>query len=299
MNYWIFIVTGKRLENKTYPAEEIYSQRIEDKFWGLGDRTPNRKNLTKGDILIFYIGLPHKAFGGVATLDSDSFELTEQQRLEFSHGKELFTSDYGVILKDINRWDTSKLVEDLVPYLTFIENKEYWYTYFQGGVRQISEEDYLTIIGKRKPSLVDQITTTKDIESQSEFALESHLEEFIYQNWENIDWDSSLEVYQTDEIDGRQYPAGTWSIDFLAQDKENNDMVVIELKRGKTSDATVGQILRYINWVKKNLAEEGQNVRGIIIANSVDEALKYAVMGNSDIDVKTYKVDFKLQPFDS
>ncbi|MBY8992758.1 MAG: DUF1016 family protein [Candidatus Lokiarchaeota archaeon] len=88
---------------------------------------------------------------------------------------------------------------------------------------------------------------------------------------------------------------GTWNIDYLAQAKENNDLVVIELKRGKTSDATVGQILRYINWVKKNLAEEGQNVQGIIIAKSVDEALKYSVMGNSDIEVKTYKVDFILQ----
>ena len=294
MNYWIFTVTGHKLDNESYTAEDIYSQRMKDQFWGLGEKTPNRRNLLIDDEVVFYIGLPNKSFGGIASLDSDSFELNHKQKEEFGHGTEFYTSDYGVLLKDINRWDTPKLVEDFVPYLTFIENKEYWYTYFQGGVRQITEEDYLTIIGKRKPSLVDQITTTKDIESQSEFALESHLEEFIYQNWESIDWGSEIKLYQSDEQDGRQFPAGTWSIDFLAHNNENNDLVVIELKRGKTSDATVGQILRYINWLKENIAEDDQNVRGIIIAGSVDDALKYTVMGNKDIEVKTYKVDFKL-----
>lgn len=89
----------------------------------------------------------------------------------------------------------------------------------------------------------------------------------------------------------------TWSIDFLALDRDNNDLVVIELKRGKTSDATVGQILRYINWVKENVAEAGQYVRGIIIAKEVDEALKYSVKALDGVDVKTYVVDFKLCPF--
>jgi len=49
-----------------------------------------------------------------------------------------------------------------------------------------------------------------------------------------------LELYKTDELGGRQFPSGTWSIDFLAIDKDNNDLVVIELKRGKTSNSTVG-----------------------------------------------------------
>ncbi|MFQ5891789.1 MAG: PDDEXK nuclease domain-containing protein, partial [Candidatus Methanofastidiosia archaeon] len=100
------------------------------------------------------------------------------------------------------------------------------------------------------------------------------------------------------EQDGRQFPAGTWSIDFLAIDKDKNDLVVIELKRGKTSDSTVGQLLRYINWVKKNVAEKGQNVRGIIIAKDVDEALNYAIKNLEYVEIKTYKVDFQLLSFE-
>jgi RecB family endonuclease NucS len=71
---------------------------------------------------------------------------------------------------------------------------------------------------------------------------------------------------------------------------------VIELKRKATSDAAVGQVLRYIGWVKKHLAKDGQNVRGIIIAASVDDSLRYAASNLSNVSVKTYSVTFSLQP---
>jgi restriction system protein len=198
-------------------------------------------------------------------------------------------------VEDINTWEKSKIIEDLLPSLSFIENIEYWYSYFQGGVRQITEDDYRIILSERETSLVGRLNIAQDIESQTEFALETHLEEFIYSNWVNIDWGANLLLYKTEEQDGRQFPAGTWSIDFLATDKNTKDLVVIELKRGKTSDATVGQILRYISWVKENVAEKGQNVRGIIIAKDIDDALRYAVKSLDNIEVKKYKVDFQLQ----
>ena len=72
-------------------------------------------------------------------------------------------------------------------------------------------------------------------------------------------------------------------------------MVVIELKRGKMSDATVGQLLRYIGWVQENLAEPGQKTRGIIIASNVDDALRLAVRNLPNAKVLTYRVDFHLK----
>ena len=264
MNYWIFTVTSHREGSETLKAEDIFKLRMKDCFWGLGERTPNRQYLSEGDTIVYYIGIPQKVFGGTATLASPSFRLNESQREKYGHGKEFYITDYGVLLKNIEIWQKPKPVEELIPHLKFIENKQFWGAYLQGGVRQIPEEDFKIIIGER--TLVEQITTSKDIESQTEFALETHLEEFIYQNWGRINWDSKLELYETDEQNGRQFPAGTWSIDFLAIDKSTNDLVIIELKKGKTSDATVGQLLRYINWVKENVANDAQNVRGIIIA---------------------------------
>ena len=70
-------------------------------------------------------------------------------------------------------------------------------------------------------------------------------------------------------------------LDILAKD-DNNNLVVIELKRDST-DKTLGQILRYMGWVKENLCRNKQKVRGIIIAESKDNRLDYALKITDDI----------------
>jgi len=297
MNYWIFTVTEQKDGKTRVERKETFQLRMNDRFWGIAEKTPNRKNLLKGDKIVFYVSNPEKYFAGTAILSSSCIELSDSQRKKYAHGRELYTQDHGVLLEEIEIWSKPILVQDVLQKLKFIENKEYWGAYFQGGVRQLTEEDYRTIIDAREIGFGEQMATAKDIESQAEFALETHLEEFIYENWNNIDWGAKLELYETDEQEGRQFPAETWSIDFLAVDKDTNDLVVIELKRGKTSDATVGQAMRYISWVKENVAEGNQNVRGIIVAKEIDKALRYAVKGLGNIKVKTYKVDFHLQAF--
>lgn len=296
MNYWLFIVTGHKNKEYTLSSEEIYNQRMNDKFWGLGERTPNRKYLKKGDRAVFYVGNPKMVFAGSAVLDSNFFQLKKTHINKYHHEKKFYHAEYGVLLCDVEIWEKPRIVKNILDELTFVENVSYWYTYFQGGIRQISESDFNTIISGVSIQLVDKIKNTLDLESQSEFALESHLEEFIYENWKNINWGRELSLFITDEQNGRQFPAGTWSIDFLAIDNETDELVIIELKKGKTSDAVVGQILRYMNWVKDNVAEPGQKVRGMIIVKDIDEALKYSIKYLNNIDVMNYKVDFKLTP---
>ncbi len=297
MSYWFFTTTQKKIDGEIVAAEEILKQRLADGFWGLGERTPNRRYLQKGDQMVFYLGLPVMAFAASATLASDSFALSDEQKGKYSHGKKIYEAEYGVLLENIRLWEATRSVKDLVASLKFIENKENWFAYFQGGVRQISEDDYRTIIENRKAVSVETIRTEDTIVSESQFALEAHLEEFIDKNWKHINFGAELAKYEADDQSGRQFPAGAWSIDFLCLDKANGDFVVIELKRGKTSDSAVGQVLRYIGWVGENLAKPGQKVRGIIISQEVDDALIYAVKGLSNVNVLTYKVDFKLLPF--
>ena len=80
-------------------------------------------------------------------------------------------------------------------------------------------------------------------------------------------------------------------IDLLCTDK-NRDFVVIETKKGKESDKVVGQIQRYMGWIIRNLAKNGENVRGIIIVNEFNEWLDYAVSVNDNIPLKYYEVEF-------
>jgi hypothetical protein len=295
VNYWIFIATAKPTDGLT--ARQVFEQRANDGFWGLGEKTPNRKSLQKGDRAVFYVGIPEKVFAGCATLESDSFELTDKERGELSHGISTFTTVYGVRLSDVQVWTNPQPVAELLSQLEFIENTEFWGAYFQGGVREIPEQDFNEILKARNPRSSVPTLAERDTANTHEFAMEAHLEEFLYKNWNSINWGASLQLYKTDELDGRQYPAGPWSIDFLAIDQADNSLVVIELKRGKTSDSTVGQLMRYMGWVRKNLAKPGENVKGLIVAHEVDQALGYATSGQPDIQVKTYEVSFRLSDF--
>ena len=297
MNYWLFCVTQRKTDDGRLSPDDVLKQRFGDKFWGLGERTPNRRYLQRGDKVVFYLGNPILTFAATALLGSDSFTLSEKQKSQYDHGKPIYHVDYGVILDDVQYWETPRSAKDLIPSLKFIENKENWGAYFQGGVRQLSEEDFRVITENRISISLETTRTEDSILSESQFALEAHLEEFIDKNWIHINFAADLVKYEVDDQSGRQFPAGPWSIDFLCVDRANNNLVVIELKRGKSSDSTVGQVLRYMGWVRANIARPGQQVRGIIISQDVDDGLKYAVQGLKDVSVLTYKVDFHLLPF--
>ena len=120
------------------------------------------------------------------------------------------------------------------------------------------------------------------------------LEEYIYRGWLEINWGSELELYNNSTHGGRRFPAGPWTVDFLATDKATNELVVIHLKRDNPSDSTVGQLLRHMSWVKENVAEVSQGVRGIIVAKHIDPAMQYAVRDLETIELRTYSVGFQL-----
>ena len=96
-------------------------------------------------------------------------------------------------------------------------------------------------------------------------------------------------------LKGQEYDTrNAGRIDLLCIDG-NGDFVVVETKKGKESDKVVGQIQRYMGWVKRNLAKKGENVRGIIIVNEFDEWLDYAVSVNENIRLLYYEVKFAVR----
>jgi hypothetical protein len=60
------------------------------------------------------------------------------------------------------------------------------------------------------------------------------------------------------------------------------------------SDDALAQVLRYIGWVKENLAN-GRNVRGLILAEGKDEKLKYALKSVSDVEVLRFKISIQIE----
>ena len=92
----------------------------------------------------------------------------------------------------------------------------------------------------------------------------------------------------------RQKTTDAGIIDILCLD-ENNNYVVIELKKGVASDKVVGQIQRYMVWVEKNLSDK-ESVRGMIVAQGHDKKLEYAIEGSKyPIEVKIFGEDAPIE----
>jgi RecB family endonuclease NucS len=121
--------------------------------------------------------------------------------------------------------------------------------------------------------------------------LERLVEDFLEKNLNHVE--KGLVLYKDEnKIPGRQYSTDIGTIDLLCLDK-NKDFVVIEIKRDKGSDATVGQITRYMGWVKQKLANK-QPVRGIIIAHEREIKLEFSASVVSSIEIKYYKIDLRF-----
>jgi hypothetical protein len=65
------------------------------------------------------------------------------------------------------------------------------------------------------------------------------------------------------------------------------------LKAANRSDAVVGQISRYVGWVKEHLAGDAP-VKGLILVPSSDPLLKYAVTGNPDLELRYFRLRLEI-----
>ena len=157
------------------------------------------------------------------------------------------------------------------------------------------EDEIDLLIGETRKQTI--FSSDETIEDPSAFALEKHLEDFLIYNWAQTELAKKYDLV-TDEgvIVAQQYASDTGPIDILAISKDKREYLVVELKKGRTSDAVVGQTLRYMGFVKNDLAVNGETVRGAVIALEDDLRLRNALSMVPSIDFYRYQIDFKLNP---
>ena len=161
------------------------------------------------------------------------------------------------------------------------------------NVTRYADEIEALVSGCRPASI---ISTDETIEDPSIFALEKHLEDFLVQNWHHTELGKHYDIYEEDgEKVGQQYPSDTGPIDILAISKNKKEILVVELKKGRVSDVAVGQVQRYMGYVKEELAEKNQEVKGVIIAFEDDVKINRALSVAPNIDFYTYKIHFELK----
>lgn len=167
-----------------------------------------------------------------------------------------------------------------------------------GSIGTISEitkyaEELESLIAGQAPSGL--FTTDETVEDPSVFALEKHLEDFLVKNWNQTELGKSYDIYTDEgEIVGQQYPSDTGPLDILAISKDGKELLVVELKKGRASDSVVGQVQRYMGFVQEELCEEGQTVKGAIIALEDDLRIRRALAVTTNIEFYRYQVSFNL-----
>lgn len=160
------------------------------------------------------------------------------------------------------------------------------------GVWEIYENDF---DGLEIRQIVSDDTEIDDIIEERNsflFPLEANLRDFLIKNLGTFK-ERNLHLYIDDnERDGREYPTEVGPIDILAKDDYGN-FIVFELKLSRGADKALGQLLRYMGWVKKHLAN-GKEVVGIIVANKMDTKIKYAVSMIPEVSLWEYEMNFLL-----
>jgi len=129
-------------------------------------------------------------------------------------------------------------------------------------------------------------------EVDGEFAYERDLRNYLVKNLSALE--SGLRLYEEEGMTGVEFPVGGRFIDILATDAKNN-LVVIELKVSRGYDRVVGQLMRYLAWVKKNLTEDDQSVRGVIVARVISEDLMLACSLVDGIELYEYELSLDLK----
>ncbi len=135
--------------------------------------------------------------------------------------------------------------------------------------------------------------------SPADRLIETHLEEWLVENWDQVNFGRPLKLYEENgDPVGQQYDTkAVGRIDLLCEDSATGALVVVELKRGRQSDVVVGQLARYMGWIKEHMAN-GRPVEGIILTPAYDERLRYSVKAVPGARVLRYETRFEVFPQD-
>jgi hypothetical protein len=147
---------------------------------------------------------------------------------------------------------------------------------------------------------VDDLIGAADEETQVEnatdayFTLEYQLRDFLAGNLASVQIDGRKLRLFVDETgrDGVEYPTATGPIDILAVDS-TGAFFVFELKRANSPDSAVGQLARYMGWVKQTIGRN-KDVFGVIVAKGISPKLRYARTVVPGIFLFEYEVSFQL-----
>jgi restriction system protein len=161
----------------------------------------------------------------------------------------------------------------------------------QGTVVQLSRLGYGDALDTLFVAGESATTTQPDVQA---FYMEKYLAEFLTTNWSTLPLAKTHDIYTDENTNGKEVIIEVGRIDILAISKDKKELLVIELKRGHSSDVVLGQILRYMGYLNEHWVDNGQTVRGVIVALEDDQKLRYALKIVPSVAFYRYQIAFSL-----
>ena len=218
-----------------------------------------------------------------------SLKLEQQELDDFT----IFVNNYLLSLEKVG--DYSKAIEvlnfviDKLPYDIYYKTKK---EKFENKLANTSFADDIIkqIFKTKQPFNIGKFEKTKLIAKEK--ALEDLIIEQIKHGFHVFG--KPLEIYQDDNIFGRQYYISSVNgiLDLLLVDKSDNTLYVVELKRNDAGIEVVEQIEKYIIGLSTEL---NRDVKGIICLHKPDNLLKELVKTKPNIELFTYHFDFNKE----
>jgi len=141
-NYLIFISSdGKKA------GFDIFNERVQKNKWPIYNRTPQLRNVKEGKNVVFYIagaGEKRQSFIGSAKIKS----IINNKNTTVDTNQELKEVLFHVEFKELKIFDKDIKIRDHIDNLDFIENKEKYGLYFQGGICKIDQQSFEYIKSK-------------------------------------------------------------------------------------------------------------------------------------------------------
>jgi Endonuclease NucS len=158
------------------------------------------------------------------------------------------------------RWRNALVMTEIVPF----SYDTYSFQKYDGTKVRVAPYGYVRVLPpSHMPEMSQRLLAPGQKQlTQKRPLAERNLEDFIIQQLEAIEPGLHLVKRQLSTPAGR--------LDLLCKDVDEN-FVVVELKRMQGTDQVMGQILRYMGWVKETHRTE--KVRGIIIVGRKEQAL--------------------------
>jgi len=211
--------------------------------------------------------------------------LTIPPYLSYSPGL-ITVKDYDMAQKVLTWYDRGH-----DQHISFKSDKD-WFSYYgdtQTTSSPLDAVEYFRKVGDAKPAAQayrraiekGMLPPEEDaVEFECRVQGEAKLEDRLEKNLDKLE--AGLTLFDK----GRQYETeDAGRMDLLTKDS-SNQFVVVELKRDKASDAALGQLLRYIGWVRLNLSVDPQHemVRGYLVGDRFDDKLQYALFANTALE---------------